>query len=177
MADSKRLAALKALTTFLETEVTPANGYDFDLTGRVFRGREMFDMNDPVPMVSMRDNINPDRFPNTAGNNDGEPGVARNNWIILMQGWAAVGEANFSLDNAENLMATVKKALAKLDFDPPPGSPIERHANYLLNGLIVSVKMEPGTVRPAEQNSTVADFWMRVILGFTENVRDPFDHA
>ena len=40
--DSKRLRTLKALTAHLEAEVTPANGYQHDLTKAVFRGRALF---------------------------------------------------------------------------------------------------------------------------------------
>ena len=52
----------------------------------------------------------------------------------------------------------------------------ERSGSYLLGGLINGLDIEPGTVRPPDQNSAKAYFWMRVILKFTENVRDPFDH-
>lgn len=175
MADSKRLVVLKALTTFLETEVSVLNGYDFDLLNAVFRGRPFFDTEDPVPMVSLRDNLNPDRFPSRAGDDDGAAGEANSEWVLLVQGWAKAGDGNAYLDNAENLMANVKKALAKLDDDPPPSATYDRHPSYLLGGLIERLRFEPGVVRPAEQNSSVADFWLRVSLKFTENVRDPFD--
>jgi hypothetical protein len=41
--------------------------------------------------------------------------------------------------------------------------------------LIVSLKCEPGTVRPSDEQSSEAFFWMRVILEFVENMIDPYD--
>ena len=69
MADSKRLTTLKRLCTFLATEVTPANGYKHDLSpeGAVARGRLFFDSADPLPGISILENVDPDRFPRQAG--------------------------------------------------------------------------------------------------------------
>ncbi len=173
--DSKRLATLKAITTFLETEVSVANGYEHDLAGNVFRGRMTFDETDPLPCVSLLDNINPDRFPSRAGFDDGDTGDTTSRWVLLLQGWVKDDKRN-PTDPAEQLMADVKKAIAKLDTDPNPMSNEAQHPDYLLNGLIVGLEIEPGTVRPPDQHSAKAYFWMRVILKFNENVRDPFDH-
>lgn len=174
MADSKRLATLKALTTYLAAEITVANGYQHTLTAAVFRGRMVFDTEDPLPCVSILDNLNPDRFPVRAGNNDGAAGVSGQRWILLVQGWVDDDKLN-PTDPAELLLADVKMALAKLDHDPNPMTTEQRSANYLLGGLIEGLECEPGTVRPPDQNSAKAYFWMRVVLKFTENVRNPFD--
>ena len=173
--DSKRLATLKALTDHLSNEITPGNGYESDLTDAVYRGRLVFDEEDPVPCVSILDNINPDRFPVRAGFTDGDIGDTKSRWIILVQGWAVEDKKN-PTDSAEQLMAEVKKALSLLDRHPNPMLMDAPHANYLLGGLINGLELEPGTVRPPDTNSSKAFFWMRVILKFTENVRDPFDH-
>lgn len=174
MAESKRLAALKALTAHLETEITVANGYLHTLTGAVFRGRAKFDDDDPLPMVSVMESPNPDRFPNRAGEHD-SAGKQRDNWTLLVQGWALDDKKN-PTDPAYELMADVKKALAKLvDVDNESGIP--KHASYRLGGLIVDMQFEPGTVRPPDETSSKAFFWMRVILKFVEKVNDPFDHS
>ena len=173
--DSKRLATLKALTAYLESEVVSGAEYNNTLAGNVYRGRTVFDEDDALPCVSILDNLNPDRYPNNAGDDDGEAGVAASGWTLLVQGWVDDDKRN-PTDPAENLMADVKKALAKLDHDPNPMSNEERSGSYLLGGLINGLDIEPGTVRPPDQNSAKAYFWMRVILKFTENVRDPFDH-
>lgn len=173
--DSKRLATLKAITAHLMSEVAIANGYQHDLDGAVFRGRMYFDKDDPMPCVSILDNINSDRFPSRAGNEDSGDGEAKSNWILLLNGWAADDKDN-PTDPAEQLMADVKMALAKIGSEPHPmDADQSKHANYLLDGLIAGIEFEPGTVRPPDENSAFAYFWMRVILKFTENVRDPFD--
>ena len=174
MADSKRLATLKALTTYLSTEVAVANGYLHNLTGNVYRGRALFGDTTPLPCVSILDNLNPDRFPVRAGADSGEAGVSGQRWILLLQGWVDDDKVN-PTDPAEQLLADVKKALAKLDHLPHPLSNEAPSPNYQLGGLIAGLEYEPGTVRPPDQNSAKAYFWMRVILKFTENVRDPFD--
>lgn len=98
-----------------------ANGYLHNLAGAVFRGRLTRDATDPTPAVSILDNINPDRFPSRAGNDDGDAGEAGSRWILLITGWAEDDKFN-PTDPAEQLMADVKKALAKLDLDPNPMS-------------------------------------------------------
>lgn len=173
--DSKRLATLKALTDYLEGEVSVANGYLHDLVDAVFRGRLQFDDEDPVPCLSILENVNPDRFPQRQGFDDGDTGDSVSRWVLLLQGWVKDDKRN-PTDPAEQFMADVKKALAKLDTDPNPMSDDAPHPAYLLGGLIVGLEIEPGTVRPPDQNSAKAYFWMRVILRFNENVRDPFDH-
>lgn len=174
MADSKRLAAIKALTAHLESEVTVVNGYLHTLTGAVFRGRAKFDDTDPLPSVSILESPNPDRFPNRAGEQSGN-GKQRDNWTLLIQGWVKDDKQN-PTDPAYELMADVKKALAKvIATDPVSGNPV--HANYRLGGLILELEYESGTVRPPDEQSTKAYFWMRVIVKFVENINDPFDHG
>lgn len=175
--DSKRLACLKALTAHLSSEITLGNGYKHTLTNAVFRGRMFIDDDDPLPCVSILENINPDRFPIQAGGHDaGGPLVQSDNWILLLQGWADDDKAN-PTDPAYELMADVKKALAKINDPGDPTRNTPAHANYLLGGLVMKIGMEPGTVRPPDQNSAKAYFWIRIVLKFIESVSDPFDHT
>lgn len=174
--DSKRLATLKALTAYLNEEITEANGYEHTLAdGAVTRGRMFYTADDPLPNLSILDNVNPDRFPSIAGKQDGEAGEAKTRWIVLVQGWVEDDKRN-PTDPAEQLMADVKKALSKLDHDPNPMSNDPMSEHHLLGGLITGLEIEPGVVRPPDENSSQAYFWLRVILHFVENVRDPFDH-
>jgi hypothetical protein len=175
MADSKRLAALKELSSYLETEITPANGYLHDLTDAVFRGRYKFDDDDPLPSISILESPNPDRFPNRAGAEDWVEVEQKDNWTLHMQGWVDDDKRN-PTDPAHQLMADVRKALAKLIKERPEQGTPEYPDVYLLGGLILGLELEPGVVRPPDQNSAKAFFWMRVILKFTENINDPFDH-
>lgn len=172
--DSKRLATLKALTAHLESEISIAHGYKHDLAGAVFRGRMRFDDADPLPMIALLEGMNPDRFPNRAGSEDHIETDQRDNWTIDVQGWA-VDDKNNPTDAGYELMADVKKALGQIVMEDSVQG-IGLHENYMLGGLILDLEYEPGTVRPPDQPSAKAFFWMRVILKFSENVNDPFDH-
>lgn len=173
MSDSRRLEVLKRLTAHLESEISVSNGYKHNLDGGVARGRMWFDTSDPLPMVSILESPNPDRFPNRAGEQDNTHVSQRDNWTILVQGWTA-DDKQHPTDPSYELMADVKKALARLTHVSPDHG-IPTHPNYLLGGLIADMQYEPGTVRPPDEQSSKAFFWMRVILKFVENVNDPYD--
>lgn len=175
--DSKRLATLKALTAYLASEITPDNGYKHDLSveDAVIRGRLKTTESDPLPQVSILESPNPDRFPNRAGDPDNIEIEQKDNWTLFVQGWVDDDKRN-PTDPAYELMADVKKALARLVAMRPEFGTAVYPENYLLGGLIYGLEFEPGTVRPPDQNSAKAFFWMHVILKFTENVNDPFDH-
>lgn len=179
MADSKRLAALKALTTHLATEISIVNGYNHDLAPvagvpSVIRGRSKIDGDDPLPCVSILESPNPDRFPNRAGNEDDIEVDQRDNWTLLVQGWTVDDKQN-PTDPAYELMADVKKALALLKKEDPEFG-VNQHPNFHLGGLILGLDFEPGTVRPPDEQSAKAFFWMRVILHFVEDVNDPYNY-
>lgn len=171
--ESKRLATLIALTTFLKNEVSVANGYKHDLAGKVFRGRMFYTNDDPVPMVSILENIDPDRYPRRAGG-DFEAKITAEDWVLLIQGWAKDDKEN-PTDPAYELMADVRKALAKLEKRSRPDEVQVENPNYRLGGLIVGMTMEPGIARPpVEQVSSRAFFWMRIAFKFVENPNDPY---
>ena len=175
MADSKRLTTLKRLCTFLATEVTPANGYKHDLSpeGAVARGRLFFDSADPLPGISILENVDPDRFPRQAGG-EHEHTLTKENWTLLVQGWAKDDKQN-PTDPAYELMADVRKALAKLVKRPAPMTAEVESPDYHLGGLIAGMTMEPGIARPpTEDVSRKAFFWMRIVFQFVENPNDPY---
>ena len=173
MADSKRLTTLKKLGDFLMAEVSAANGYKHDLDEAVFRGRMFSTNNDPLPMVTILENIDPDRYPRLAGGDREHPYTAED-WVLLVQGWAVDDKEN-PTDPAYELMADIRKALAKLRKRPDPMAADTENPNYLLGGLIAGMTMEPGIARPPiEQVSAKAFFWMRVVLKFVEDPNDPY---
>ena len=173
MSDSKRLTTLKRLTTFLASEITVDNGYKHDLDEtRVVRGKMRFSDEAPLPLVSINESPNPDRFPTRAGEHSGD-GVQRDKWTLLLQGWTADDPDN-PTDPAYELMADTKKALAKLvACDGRTGDPIDP-TNFNLGGIVAGLEYEPGTVRAPELASDKAFFWMRVILSFVEDKNDPY---
>jgi hypothetical protein len=172
VSDSKRLTTLKRLTTYLVNEITVANGYKHDLdVTKVVRGKMLFTAGAPLPMISINESPNPDRFPTRAGEHAGN-GVQRDKWTLLMQGWVEDDMDN-PTDPAYELMADTKKALAKLVACDRNGDPVDP-TNFNLGNIVAGIEYEPGTVRAPEQASDKAFFWMRVILNFVEDKNDPY---
>lgn len=169
MADSKRLQVLKALTAHLET-ITLENGYQHALAGRVYRGRAVFGAETPLPCVSILEALNPDRNPREAG-----AGIQTlDSWILLIQGWTEDGAEASPTDPAHNLMADVKKALGQLMRD---GSPTNPNPSYMLGGMIEGLRVEPGTVRPPDENSARSYFYLRAVVEIAESLEDPYTAA
>lgn len=166
MADSVRLAILKQLTTYLQTEITTTNGYQHTLTGAVFRGRFWLSgAEDPIPMLSILEALNPDRDPQRAGY---ERGTMEDEWILLVQGWVTDDPEN-PTDPAHNLMADVKRAIGKLAkqvYDAQLSGTAFEHVSALT--------FEPGTVRPPDELSERAYFWMRIVLKVVEDTEALF---
>lgn len=174
--ESKRLATLKALTSFLRSEVAVANGYKHDLTeeSQVSRGRMFYTKNEPLPQVSILENIDPDRYPRVAGGRDYDMPVTAEEWVLLLNGWVEDDKVN-PTDPAYELMADVRKALAKLRRRPRPDMADFDNPHFNLGGLISGLSLEAGIARPPiEQVSEKAMFWMRVKLKFTEDQNDPY---
>ena len=117
MPDSFRLRVMKGICAALK-EITVANYYTFDLadfmdsadrvTERVFRGRDFFGANDPLPMLSvLEDPRAPEAF-----NGSTTSGKSQNTFRVLIQGFV-VDDKNHPLDPAYGLSAEVTKALVK----------------------------------------------------------------
>lgn len=164
MSDPFRLKVLKALTAAFE-EITPANGYVFDLSGKVFRGRTSFGDNDPLPMVCILEAIEQEQ-PGTV-NMGAASGQTNGPWALLIQGFVE-DDPNHPTDPAHVLMADVKKRLAIERVR-------ERQSNILdLGGRVHELRISPGVVRPPDDISGKAYFWLRVTLGMVENLSDPY---
>lgn len=164
MADSQRLAVLKALTAHLKG-ITPANGYvaatwgvDYDLSTSVFRGRSLFGEGDPLPLVSILESPRSD-----AGLFAGEGNRARKEeWSLLIQGWAADDVAN-PTDPAYGLMDVVEHRLLRLTAVSTTSGDEIYPGEYLLGRSVADVAILPGVVRPPmEQVSSKAFFYLPV---------------
>jgi hypothetical protein len=166
MADSKRLHILKLMTAFLE-QITVANGYEHDLTARVSRGLNFVSAETPLPWVNIIENLNPDRDPLEVG----ESLQQQDDWILLVQGWVETDEEDlYPTDKAHALMADVKRRLSRI-IDP--GSPQERNPEFMLGDVIEGFVCEPGVVRPADETSSTAFFYLRVVVKLVEHLDDP----
>ena len=163
MADPKRLVVLKALCAHIEAQVRISNGFQHDLQGRVFRGRSVFGQDDPLPMVSVLEAPRPDQNLVTAKN-----GMQLDDWPLYFQGWAQDDPSN-PTDPAYRLAADVKQALAMLIDRRPESAPY-----YLLGDLILDLTIGPGAVRPPDQVSSWAYFYLPVTVKLKESLTDPY---
>ena len=106
MSDPFRLRVLKAMTATLKS-VTIENGYVHDLSMAVFRGRDDFGDDDPLPLVSILEH--PDALDTTQAKNDSG---AINPFRLLVQGFVKDDPEN-PTDPAYHLVADVITALVK----------------------------------------------------------------
>lgn len=166
MSDPTRLKVLKALTASLE-QITPANGYSNNLTGAVFRGRAYFGSDDPLPMVAISEPPVPTDDPNEGAFDNTKASVP---WDIIIQGFVQLDKEN-PIDPAHVLAAEVRKVLAA---ERARKSANGRDSNILGLGPVVD-KLSIGslTVRPSDNISSTAYFWLFVKLTILEDLIDP----
>lgn len=165
MTEPFRLRLQKAVCDLLEG-ITPANGYVTDLSGAVFRGRNRFGSDDPLPMLSVlepMDGREPWGSPAPSPSSHGQ-------YPLIVQGFVKDDPDN-PTDPAHILMADVKRALA-----------LEKAKTnrYDLFGLgngensVIGITIGGGVVRPADEYSSKAYFWLVVTLNIVENLADPY---
>lgn len=164
--DCLRLTILKRLTGIIE-EVAVADGYRHDLTGRVFRGRLVYGAETPLPSISILEAPIPlDQVP-SAKDNPSQAGP----WELVVQGWVTDDREN-PTDPAHVLLADVKKRLAlekrKSNWDRPDQGILG------LGRCVTGLYIGPGVVRPPEEISAKAYFWLSVTLDIAENMSDPY---
>jgi hypothetical protein len=145
--------------------ITTANGYKHDLTGAVFRGRFTYGDDDPLPMVCLieppqqENQINPARGA-TAGAGP---------YVVMVQGFVDDDKAN-PTDPAHRLLADVKCALA-LEIEKIRGS---KTAFGIRANRLSDVSMDRGIVRPSDDISSKAYFWLPLRMTVAEKWTDPF---
>lgn len=163
MADPLKLQILKAMTSSLET-ISVTGGYRHDLEGSVFRGRNRFDDNDPLPMVSLLEAPVPmDKLAVPPGSQNDSGG-----WELLIQGFSVDDDEN-PTDPAHLLMADVKRALV-LEMNKSSGA-YKTTGPFGLGKFIRTMYIGQGVVRPPEEYvSAKAYFWLGVRLGIVENL-------
>lgn len=167
--DPFRLRVLKHLTDELK-KITPANGYPMDLSNAVFRGRNVFDPNDPIPMVSILESIlEKDQLQAPPGGSH-----KAGPWELLIQGWAQDDKAN-PTDPAYHLLAAVQQRLTEVRQTRYPDYPIREGYNILeMDGKVTALKFSRGVARPPDEVSSKAYFWLKIELDLVENLQDPY---
>jgi hypothetical protein len=179
MTEPFKLRVLYALTDTIKT-ITPDNGYVYNLADwvddegvtmqRVFRGRTWFGDSDPIPMVSVLEGASPFEEPEQP---PVDTPVSSYDWNLTVQGFVDDDPVH-PTDPAYRLMAEVRRRLVverrrkTVSHDP----------NILgLTGgknLITDLRVTPGVVRPADDVSSKAYFWLTVTLGIVDNAEFPY---
>lgn len=175
-----KLRVARALTDALKT-ITPANGFAVDMsdydrdgveTARVYRGRMWFGESDPLPMLSI---LEPDEAPDYfAEEPDGSDGSGCYDWAINVQGFVR-DDPNNPTDPAYVLLADVRQKLAReaerrtADHDPEIFG-----LSYDGSNRIEKLRFGTGTVRPADDVSAFAWFWLPVWIRISEDASAPY---
>lgn len=142
-----------------------ANGYMNDLNANcVFWGRSVFGDKGPVPMVSILevpiplDQIVPPP----------DSSYSSGTWELLIQGFVK-DDKHKPTRPAHRLMADVKKKLALTK---------RRNRDFDLFGMgkhITDMRIGAGVVRPPDEVSAKAYFWLNLSLDIVEDLADPFE--
>ena len=166
----KRLAILTRLTTLLET-IQPSRGYQFDLKGKVFRGRELFGDELDMPALTLLEA--PTGGMNIPANL--ERTVNAGDWTVFVQGMVKDNKQT-PVDEVYWLHADVVRCLSTvtaMDAKQQPVSP----ATYRLGGLIDDLTLTPAVCRPPEAGvSSKAFFWMPIIIKYTLDNTNPYHY-
>lgn len=153
-----RLQVLKAMVSALEGTVYKRE----PIGGVVFRGRTHYGESDPVPMLSILEPPIPlEMVRKQAQDNTAQTG----DWELLVQGWAEEDPIN-PTDPAYYLLHSVKKVLMA-----------EKRRNrgrdiFGMGDVVIGLDVGHGAVRPPDEISTRAYFWLLVTLRVVEQ-----DHA
>jgi len=181
-----RTLCMTALTDAL-SEITPANGYHNDLSvfpspvdgqpqRRVFRGRAFFGDDDPLPMVAVLER--PEEGEALAQDHSHSPKTPFD-WGLLVQGFVD-DTGTDPTDKAYLLLADVRHCLeverlrksgaaGRRNQADPLGLGIGRGTNH-----IEKLSYGAGIVRPADEISAKAYFWLGVTLRIVEDPLLPF---
>lgn len=166
MTPPLRLRILKALCASLEqTE------YQYDdtipmqtLEGAVFRGRVIFGEGDPEVMLSVLE------APIPVDQIEGAPDnvASHGDWELLLQGFVQDDFEN-PTDPAHFLMAAAKVRLAHEKG---------RNKDFDILGLgnhVTDLRFGAGVVRPPDEISSKAYFWLNITLQIVEDLSKPFE--
>jgi hypothetical protein len=157
----------KRLTGLFET-ITPANGFRHDMSESVYRGRGVFGDETPIPAISILQAPIPDQPAPQPGSGTEQ----RSRQELVIQGFVEDDRLN-PTDPAHLLLAEVKQVLAierrKIDYSGGPENGI-----LGLGRTVTDLYIGAGVVRPADEISDKAYFWLNLTLEIVEDLADPF---
>jgi len=158
----KRLTSLFETITYLDFDAVP-----FPMVGRVYRGRGIFGNETDVPAISILESPIPNEAPPPPVSGT----TTKTLWELVVQGFVRDDRDN-PTDPAHLLLAEVKRVLAlerlKMDWDDPQDGILGLGRN------VVALYIEPGVVRPADELSSKAYFWLTLRLDIVEDLADPY---
>lgn len=168
MADPFRLRVLEAVTNCLAA-ISPAGGYFNSLgadaaapEGRVFRGRSAYGESDPLPMLSIIEDprvIELQFGPQASAASAGD-------WRLLIQGWVEDDLVN-PTDPAYALLADCERAFT---LERVRGAASRDFFGLGRKAPCVSdIRFQRGVVRPADEISSKAYFWLPLTLTLSED--------
>lgn len=165
-----RLAVMRAVREMLSS-ITPANGYHHDLSQNVYIGRDVYGEDDPLPLVGVLE------APQGEGGNSPEDrALYKNYWELLVQGFTEDDRLN-PTEPAYLLQADVMKCLAQARREVLSGGIDNPNFCFGLgNRGVVSVEIERPVVRPSDELSSKAYFWLVLRLKIAENMDDPYKY-
>lgn len=168
-----RLEIHKRLTALLESIDTADGyviepGYSGDMTGRVFRGRAVFGDSDPLPMLSILEVPIPiDQLPPPEGS-----GYSSGRWELMIQGFLRDDREN-PTDPGHILLADVKRKLA-IESQKASYNGSDDRGILGLGRQVIALFIGPGVVRPPDEISAKAYFWLTIGLDLAEDLTDPY---
>lgn len=162
-----RLEIQMRMSDVLKT-ISIANGYSLDIGENVFRGRGVFGDETPVPALSILEVPIPlDQLPPPVDSH-----MSSGGWELVIQGWVKDDKKN-PTDPAHFLLADVKKCLAgemkKANWDQP------EDGIFGLGRSVTKLYIGAGVVRPPEEVSSKAYFWLTITLDLAEDLEHPYD--
>lgn len=165
-ADPLRLRILKAMTAAMQ-EITVANGYATEVGANAFRGRVIFGENDPLPLLSILEVPIP--LDQTPSPTDSE--FSSGGWELMIQGFCEDDSEN-PTDPAHVFMADVKKRLGQEKRRALAMTAAEGIFGY--GNFITNLRIGAGVVRPPDEISAKAYFWLTITLDVVEDLTDPY---
>lgn len=164
-----RLRVLQKLTSILQ-EINPTNGYVNDLgvspeheEGCVFRGRVWFGEDDPLPMICILETpLQPEDIPSAPDNPQ-----RQQDYELTVQGFVEDDPKN-PTDPAHYLVADVIRRLA-----------VEKLKNrnfelFDMGDTVIDIRIGSPVVRPPDELSAKAYFWLPVTLVLAEDLEKPY---
>lgn len=172
--DPLRLHIIKTICNGLRG-ITPGNGYVMDFSGaegteanRVFRGRTVFGSSDPLPALSILEAPIPlDQLPPPSDST-----YSSGPWELVVQGFFEDDKDN-PCDVAYVGLADVKRFFA-LERQKAQAMK-EEDMIFGLGRVVTGLSIGQGVVRPPDEISAKAYFWLTIALDMAEDLQTPYE--